>query len=61
MDDHEAIVLLERARMYAHAWPESTWGRIDYSQLCIISVGRSQVHDEAIRGGCDLHGVWPDM
>lgn len=43
VDEGEANLLLEHARTYANSWPESVWGKIDYSQLCIVSVGRSQV------------------
>ena len=60
VDNHEAIVLLERARVYANSWPETTWGKIDYSQLCIVSVGRGQVRFDwwsSSCGGDDDGGV----
>ena len=44
-NEREAMIVLQEAKNICLAWPEDTWGKRDFSQICAISPTRSQVND----------------
>ena len=42
-NEREAMIVLKEAKKFCVAWPEHTWGKRDFSQICAISSTRSQV------------------
>ena len=42
-NEREAKIVLQEAKKICSTWPEDTWGKRDFSQICVISPTRSQV------------------